>query len=176
MRCGRLVVQAQRLMQAVVGSTITGEPIRRISAGFVMKGDSTEREITRCLGTGPAGCRQGQWRARPGPPTLATERTRGPPWAETVGPLGGAGVLGGGVTGTERSAGQACSGTRLCCGCLGPQAASSRLLTPLPAASVGTRSQPGRWHGPVTSTERGTFSRESLTVESRPGGSDTPEV
>lgn len=53
MHCGRLVVQAQRLMQAFVGSTITGETIRRISEGFVIKGDSTEPEITRCLGSAP---------------------------------------------------------------------------------------------------------------------------
>lgn len=53
MRCGRLVVRAQKLMQAVVGRAITGEPIRRISAGFVMQGDSTKQEITRCLGTRP---------------------------------------------------------------------------------------------------------------------------
>ena len=52
MRCGRLVVRAQRLMQALVGSMMTGEPIRRISAGFVMRGDSTQRETTRCLGAG----------------------------------------------------------------------------------------------------------------------------
>lgn len=53
MHCGRLVVQAQRLMQAVVGSMITGETIRRISEGFVIKGDSTGPEITTCPGSVP---------------------------------------------------------------------------------------------------------------------------
>lgn len=40
-------------MQAVVGSMITGETIRRISEGFVIKGDSTGPEITTCPGSVP---------------------------------------------------------------------------------------------------------------------------
>ena len=48
--CGCPVVQAQRFTQAVVVS-ITGKTIRRISEGFVIKGDSPKPEITRCQGS-----------------------------------------------------------------------------------------------------------------------------
>lgn len=40
-------------MPEFVGRMITGETIRRISEGFVIKGDSTKPEITRCQGSVP---------------------------------------------------------------------------------------------------------------------------
>lgn len=52
MRCGRLVVQAQRPTQAAVKS-ITEEMVHSVSEGFVIKGDSTNPEITRCQGSLP---------------------------------------------------------------------------------------------------------------------------
>lgn len=50
--CGCLVVQAQRFTRAVV-ARIPGKTIRRISEGFVIKGDSPKPETARHQGSAP---------------------------------------------------------------------------------------------------------------------------
>lgn len=110
MCCGRLAVEAQRLMQAVVGSAITGKPIRRTSEGFVIKGDSTKQEITRRHSTmprswaavtmegGPETCSP---LAKEVPVGLLGSRDKESTWKSSL-------VLswGGGATGVEMSSGR----------------------------------------------------------------------
>lgn len=85
------MVQAQRLTQAVVGSMTTGVTIRRISEGFVIKGDSTKPEITRRQGSVPRRWAAATMRAGTDMEVarlLARKHAWGPSWAETMNPLG----------------------------------------------------------------------------------------
>lgn len=136
MHCGGLAVQAQRLTQAAVGSMTTDVTIRRISEGFVIKGDSTKPEITRRQGFVPR--RRAAATMRAGTEMevarlLAREHAWGPLWAEAMNPLGRAHLweAGGDVMGIEMRAGRAlpdklaCSGVR-----------TSQVADGLPAAQV----------------------------------------